>query len=144
MTDFLRDIRDHLLGSTDIVNEFASRVYDDMAPQGAAYPFVLLSDISNQPEYALDGEAGTHTTQVQIDVWTDGTGGRGKAKELGELIRNRLSGYRGQFGEGEYGTARQIRYNAVAAPPLEGSHIHRRRISMDYEFIHSADVPTLS
>lgn len=144
MTDILRDIRDHLLGSSNITNEFGDRIFDDVAPQGIQYPYILISDMSSDPLEALDGEVGTHDALIQIDVWTDGTGGRGKAKELGEMIRNRLNGYRGQFGDGSYGTAHQRRYNALSAPPLEGSNIHRRRISMDYQIIHSADVPTFT
>jgi hypothetical protein len=146
MTFILKDIRDRLETSTNIANEFGERIYADTAPQNAVYPFILLSDLSAQPEYYLEGEVGTHTSQIQVDVWTDGTGGKQKANELGELVRNRLSGYRGTIGgeEGAYGTIRMIRNDSTAPPPLEGSSEHRRRVSMDFEIIHSADVPTLT
>lgn len=153
MTYLLKDIRDHLIASTAIVNEFSDRVFDSTIPQALRddlrrnrelYPCIVLSDISAEPEYYLGGESGKHTSQVQIDVWTDGTDGPQKCKELGELVRNRLSGYRGQFGTGCWGTSRMIRNNTVAAPPIDGSDTHRRRNSMDFEVIHSADVPTLT
>lgn len=144
MTFILKDIRDRLEASTAIANEFGERIYADVAPQNVAYPFILLSDLSAQPEYALSGEASAHTSQIQVDVWTDGTGGKQKANELGELVRNRLSGYRGTIGSGAYGTIRQIRSDTTAPPPLEGSDQHRRRVSIDYEVIHSADVPTFT
>lgn len=144
MTFILRDIRDRLEASSNIANEFGERIYADVAPQSVTYPFILLSDLSGQPEYALDGEVGTHISQIQVDVWTDGTGGKQKANELGELVRNRLSGYRGTIGDGAYGTIRMIRNDTTAPPPLEGSSEHRRRVSMDFEVIHSADVPTFT
>jgi hypothetical protein len=93
---------------------------------------------------ALKGEVGTHTSIIQIDVWTDGTGGKSKANELGELVRNRLNGYKGQFGTGVYGTARMIRNDSLASQPFDGSDNHRRRVSMDFKIIHSADVPTFT
>jgi hypothetical protein len=146
MTYLTKDIRDHLVVSTAILDAFSDRIYPEKIPQGRqdAYPAIVINDLSNDPEYTLNGEAGLHTTHVQVDVWTDGTGGKAKANELGELIRNRLSGYRGQFGTGVYGTSRMIRNDTVAAPPIDGSDNHRRRVSMDFEIIHSADVPTFT
>jgi hypothetical protein len=144
VTFILKDIRDHLVGSTAIVDAFSDRMFTENAPQGAGYPRLHLNDVSSDPEMYLGGEAGEHTTVVQIDVWTDGSGGKARANELGEMVRNRLSGYRGQFGTGVYGTARMIRNNSVAAPPIPGSDQHRRRYSMDFEVRHSASVPTFT
>lgn len=142
MTFLVKDIADQLLASTAIVNAFSNRVFPEVIPQGSnQYPAIVLNDISNAPEYYLGGESGMHTSTVQVDVWTDGTGGKQKANELGELVRNRLSGYRGQFGTGVYGTARMISNNSNAAAPVDASDNHRRRVSMDFEFIHSAAVP---
>lgn len=144
MTFVLKDIRDHLTNSTAIANEVADRVYADIAPQRTEYPYILLGEVSALPEYHLGGEVGTHTTQVQVDVWTDGTGGRQKANEIGELVRNRLSGYRGQFGTGVYGTSHMTTSHASSEPPPEGSDQHRQRVTMQFELIHSADVPTFA
>lgn len=153
MTYLTKDIADHLKGSTNIVDAFSNRIFpetipqvirDDMGRSQSAYPCLVINDLTNEPEYVLSGEAGVHTSTIQIDVWTDGTGGKAKAVEYSELVRNRLSGYRGRFGEGVYGTSRLIRNNAVAAPPIDGSDINRRRVSMDFEIIHTADVPDFS
>ncbi len=141
MTFVAKDIRDHLAGSAAILDVFSDRMYPDTAPQGVQHPWINISDLSAEPEYSLEGEVGTHTTVIQVDVWTDGKGKRAEAQRLRELIRNRLSGYRGQFGEGCYGTSRLIRDNVVTSPPVNGSDTHRYRVSMDFEIIHSADVP---
>lgn len=141
MTFLAKDIRDHLAGSDNIANEFSNRMFPDVAPQGVEHPWINISDLTNEPEYYLGGEAGLHTTVIQVDVWTDGSGKRAEANRLGELVRNRLNGYRGQFGAGCTGTARMIRNNTVTAPPVNGSDQHRWRVSMDFEVIHTADVP---
>lgn len=146
MTYLSKDVADHLKGSTNIVSAFSDRIYPEVIPQDQrdAECAMVINDLSNEPEYYLGGEAGLHTSVIQVDVWTDGKGGRARANELGELVRNRLSGYRGTFGTGVYGTSRMIRNNTVAAPPIDGSDTHRRRVSMDFEIIHSASVPTLT
>lgn len=147
MTYLLKDIADHLKGSTDVSDEFGIHFYPDFIPQGISWEqAVVLSDISNVPDYYLGGESGTHTSTMQIDVWTDGKGAkpRERLNTLTELVRNRLSGYRGQFGTGCYGTARIVRNNTIAAQPTDGSDNHRLRASMDFEIIHTADVPDLA
>lgn len=147
MTFLTKDIRDHLAGSTAIVNVVSDRMYAESVPQGKGeldYPCIVINDVSSDPEMYLGGEAGVHTTVIQIDAWTDGSGGKAAINTLSELIRNRLNGYRGQFGTGCSGTARMIRNNSVAAPPVDGSDQHRRRASLDFEIIHTADVPTFT
>jgi hypothetical protein len=149
VTYLTKDIRDHLTGSTAIVDAFSDRIFPEELRTSTGlkrevYPCILISDLTNEPEYALRGEVGLHTTMIQIDVWTDGTGGKQRLNELAELVRNRLSGYRGQFGTGSYGTAHLRRNDSLAAPPVDGSNVHRRRQSMDFEIIHTADVPTLT
>jgi hypothetical protein len=105
----------------------------------------VINDLSNTPEYYLGGEVGSHESVIQIDVWTNGDGGRARANELGELVRNRLSGYRGALGSGVFcNMCEMIRNNTVAADPADGSNVHRRRNSMDFRIRHTADVPTYS
>lgn len=151
MTFLIKDIRDHLAGSTNIVNAFGDNIYAGVMPQtdSNGQPlkpqfYAIINDLSNEPELYLGGEAGTHISTIQIDVWTDGTGRSAKANELGELIRNRLNRYRGTFGTGCYGTAEMIRNNTVTVPPVDGSANHRWRVSMDFKIIHTAAVPTFT
>lgn len=146
MTNLLRDIRDHLQTDSDVSDAFGDRMYPDVVPQGTAYPYINLSSISNSPEYDLDGEIGTHVSIVTVDVWTNGTGRRAAAERLGDLVRNMLSGFKGQLGtEGQWvnGCA-MIRNNILAGDPLPGSDEHRRRVSMDFQITHTAAVPTFS
>lgn len=153
MTFVLKDIADHLRGSTAIVDAVENRIYPDVIPQEernsggnrmALFPCIVLQIVSGQPEYALRGEAGVHQTTVQVDVWTDGDRGSYHANELSELVRNRLSGYRGTFGSGCRGTARLVRSNSLPVEPVDASDQFRRRVSMDFDLIHTAAVPDLT
>lgn len=137
---------DHLRGSTAIVDAFSDRIYPELIPQHVRdwQEAMVVNEISTVPEMYLGGEVGRHTSIIQVDVWTDGQGGRKRANDLGELVRNRLSGYRGQFGTGCFGVAEMIRSDTLASDPLPGSDIHRRRVSMDFRVGHTADVPTLT
>ncbi len=153
MTFLTENIVDHLKGSTAILDAFSNRIFAGIIPQdwtdgagnkASAYPCIVINNISNNPENSLAGEIGLHTTTMQIDVWTDGTGGARKVNELSELIRNRCNFYRGAIGTGVYGTIRQVRHNELDSPPVDGSDDYPRRISKDFEFIHTADVPTFA
>ncbi len=145
MTYLIQDIRDHLVGSTAIVNDVGSNIFADVIPQGTQYErAIVISEIAGDPEYYLGGEAGLHTSKIQIDYWTNGVGGPSEANTGRELIRNRLNGYRGTFGTGCYGTARMITDNSGFVAPIDGSDLNQRRVSMDFEIIHSADVPTFT
>ena len=145
MTYLIKDIRDHLMGSALLADAVGTHIYPEVIPQGVTWEAaIVLQEINSLPEYTLAGEVGTHITTMQVDIWTDGTGGRPRVTEIAELVRNRLSGYRGQFGDGEFGTARLVRSDSLAASPTDGSVTHKRRISQDYEIIHTADVPTFA
>lgn len=153
MTFVLKDIADCLIASADIADAVENRIFPEVIPQEvrnsqgqrtSVYPCLVLGIVSNQPEYALRGESGKHQTTIQVDVWTDGDRGSFHANEISELVRNRLSGYRGQFGTGCYGTARLVRCNSLPVEPVDGSDTHRRRISMDFELIHTATAPDLT
>lgn len=147
MTNLLRDIRDHLQTSEDINEAFGDRIFPDVVPQKTAYPYINLSDVSGSVPYSLAGEVGTHESIITVDVWTDGTGRRAAAERLGELVRNMLSGYRGQLGESGqmcYGCTLQRPLQILASDPLPGSDQHRRRASMDFSIHHPAAVPTFT
>lgn len=145
MTFLLKDIRDHLVGSVDIHDQFGEAIYADVIPQeSTSKQAIVLTIISGVPEYGLRGEVGLHVTQLQLDVYTDGDGKAYRLNELSELVRNRLNGYRGQFGEGCYGTARITGGAGTSLPPQDASSRHKLRYSMDLEIIHTAAVPTFT
>src|SRR5574343_1201324 len=134
MTYLVKDIRDQLAASTAVLDAFSDRIFPDAIPQEVRdsdggrrtlYPAIVLNEISAQPEFDLGGESGVHATQLQLDIYTDGSGGRQRANELGELVRNRLSGYRGQFGSGCRGTCRLLRQAVTSDEPRDASDTRR-------------------
>lgn len=153
MTYLAKDIRDHLVGSTAIQNAFSTRIYPGVIPQeernsGGSrrelYPCIVYTEVTGRPENYLGGESGVHQTRIQLDIYTDGTGGQQRLNELTELVRNRLSGYRGTFGTGCYGTAHLERNEPLTMTPQDGSDKHRRRQVMEFLITHTAAVPTLT
>jgi hypothetical protein len=155
MTYLVRDIRDHLDGSQAIRSEVSDRIFPDRIPQrlyddqgrvrDSAFPCIVIGEISGTPEYTLAGEAGVHMSTVQIDVWTDGRKGPQETKDIAEAVRNRLSGYRGTLGSGVHArNCMLVRNDTSTIAPFDGSDNFRRRASMDFRIIHSADVPTFT
>jgi hypothetical protein len=144
MTFLAKDLRDFLRDSPNCYDVFGERIYDSRLPQGLVGDALVINIVSQQPEYYLGGEVGLHMSQVQIDVWSNGERGAAGANELAEKVRNRLSGYRGDMGDGFCNHARIIRYDSTAPEPIDGSNLHRRRVSMDFEITHTADVPSFS
>lgn len=136
-------VRDFLAASLDIAEVVGSRIYADAAPQGEHGDRIIISHLGATPEYSLSGEINRSMTRLQLDFWSEGKEGYGQAKVAGELIRKRLSGYRGMLNETvECFSARFIRGPEIlASPPTDGSPIHRRRSSMDVELVHSVSVP---
>lgn len=155
MTYLVRDIRDHLDGSQAIRNEVSNRIFPDRIPQKlrddsgnvlpSAFPCIVIGEISGVPEYTLAGEAGVHMSTVQVDVWTDGRKGPQETKDIAELVRNRLSGYRGTLGTGVHArNCMLVRNDTSTVAPADGSENYPRRASMDFRITHSADVPTFT
>jgi hypothetical protein len=146
MTFLAKDIRDHIKGSVDCLDAFGDHIYESIIPQGVSYEAALVINIiSQQPDYYLGGEVGSHQTQVQLDVYTNGQGSAVRANEVAELVRNRLSGYRGQLGEGCFCSNAMLRSGeADPVPAVDGSDLHKRRVRLDFEIRHTADVPTFA
>lgn len=133
------------MASEAITSDVGGNIFPDMIPQGTDWETaIVLSDQSAEPDYYLGGEAGRHTAVIQVDYYTKGTNGKYAANNGGELIRNRLSGYRGQFGSGCSGVARLVRCNTLAAEPIDATDQWRYRVSMDFEINHTATQPTFS
>lgn len=140
-------VRDWLLGSENITNQVANRCYPDgLVPQGEKQDRIVLTEISFTPDMYLGGESGSGETVLQIDYWADGQSKRAKAKLGGELIRNRMSGYRGALNEFVTAACCELIRGpeVVAMSPTDGSASQRYRCSSDYRIRHTTPVPDFS
>lgn len=52
-----------------VVALVGTRIYPEMAPASAPFPYVVVQEISVESHYHLDGASGTHDTLVQVDCW---------------------------------------------------------------------------
>ena len=144
--DCPKAVRDFLSGSAELVNLVSSRIYPDHAPEDLNSDFILITESNFTPASGLAGEVGTATSVIQIDFWASGKNGRGRAKEGGALIRNRLSEYRGALNDTIFANGCHfIRGPQIlASTPVDKSGVHRMRCSMDVEIIHTVNVPTFA
>lgn len=91
----VQPLRAWLLSDTAISNVVGLRVFPLRADQGSDYPLVILQQVSMTPELHSLGETGLVQTRLQITAWAKTYK---VARELGELIRLRISGYTGELG----------------------------------------------
>jgi hypothetical protein len=85
----------YLISKTAITALVATRIYPLIAPEGAAYPFLIYQRISTQHEHNMAGSSGLATATVQLDAYSDTYA---EAKSIGNAIRTALDGYRGSMG----------------------------------------------
>src|SRR5690606_1946302 len=139
------DIATHLTGSQPISGLIGDRVFAKSAPEGAEWPRIVLSTISDDPEYGLQGEVGIDRALVQVDCWakdTNGANGLWQADRLAKAVRNRLSGYRGTAGDTFICSATIVRNSDDDEPVKAGSDERKYRYSMDFEIVYqTATVP---
>jgi len=141
----LADLRTHLLSFTDITNKIGTRVYINRAPEKTPTPYLIISRTSGTPQYSLDGEIGKAQSMLEITAWDRDPNGPYKANVIGDLVRDKLSGWRGNWCD-----------TYVDGCTLEGEPIDRDEIPNDgssdgwhavdqtYQVTHSSPVPTLS
>jgi hypothetical protein len=93
------DVIGLLLATAPITALVADRVCPARRPQGSPMPVIVVTRISGAPEYADDGEIGLEAVRLQIDSWaTTYTA----AKQLGRLVRDRLSAFSGVYGATDF------------------------------------------
>lgn len=69
-----------------------TRVYEEVVPQGAAYPAITYTTIGGERGYTLNNTNRQAINRVQVSVWAqDGIGRR----RLADAVAARLDGYRG-------------------------------------------------
>jgi Protein of unknown function (DUF3168) len=94
-------LRQFLLGLTDLAALVADRVFPAPAPQNAIMPLVTLQRISTAREYALQGRVGLAGAVIQIDCWADApeyAGSYALAKQIAETVRLSLESFQGFMG----------------------------------------------
>lgn len=97
MKDIRKALRAYLLADAGIATLVSDRVYFIKMKQGNVDPCIVFSRISGAGVYHHGGDSGLAMPRYQIDAWSK-TGDA--ATTLANLIKDRLSGYRGVMGSG--------------------------------------------
>lgn len=112
-----KELRTLILNAVNATVDWVAR------PQGAAYPGVVLTTISNNSGLTFDGADDMSSTRVQVDIYAKEYG---EAEGIARQIQTTLEGYRGGAILGAvYQGERDSREIGEDSKPF--------RISQDYE-----------
>ena len=137
-------IRDFLRDDADITARVAARIYSGRVPQNTNGELLIISGITNIPEYTISGEAGkaSHVVQVMAYAATPKA-----AFTLAELVRNRFSGYRGALGDDDASSVERceiVSSGAGEVAPEDESDIWAFTYRLDFALFEATTIPTLA
>lgn len=135
-----RAVNDYLLADAGINAAVGGRVYDGRIPKGKPLPAIVLQVVTEGAYYELQNESAVRAPIIQIDVYDRDP--KAQSDTIAELIRSRLSGYRGALNDETFcDCAVRQRYNQFDEPPDDGTDNWIRRVSTDYRIHYFAAVP---
>jgi len=85
----------YLTAQSSITNLIGSRIYPDVAPQGASIPLVVYSKQSTDRQVTLKRSVGICTARIQLDVFGSS---RTVCETIVEAIRLAVDGFHGNWG----------------------------------------------
>lgn len=137
-------LAEYLWADEEITNRVEHRIYPGHAPVGVLGELIVIREINRNPEYTIDLEAGIHDLIVQVDCYAAGPK---SAYNLAELVRLRLSGYRGTIGREDPAnieSARIINARQVQERPADNSDKWTHRYQMDFAMFVHTTIPTFT
>jgi hypothetical protein len=141
----LADLADYLTNKQDIHAIVEGKVYANRAPRHASAPYILLGRVSEQTPYSLAGEIGITQAIVQVACWASDPGGPYAASELAELVRDKISGYRGDWGSTFVSDCSLVSGPVeIQEAPDDASDNWFHAVSMDFMVTHAREVPSLT
>ena len=128
---------------TDLAAAISGRIYSDIAPENATYPFVVIQRISREDFYNVSsGHDDVCAEQWQVDSYSDTLS---ESEDVAELIRLHLDVYSGNMGTGaQLVVVRSVRQAGIFDDSeLETDDSQRRiyRRSATFEIIHETPQP---
>lgn len=137
-------LKEHFLDSDAIRDRTGPRIRSGHAEPEDRGEAIVLQEISNTPEYHLAGEAGIGEIVVQIDCYSSTPR---HAYTLGQLVRNRISGYRGIIGKTDpqlMQSCRLISSGQEQEEPQDASRDWTHRYRQDFALFMSSTIPTFT
>jgi len=128
MKDIRPALRAFLLADAGIAAIVATRVFPIKLPQGTKTASIVYTRISGAGIYHMGGESGLSMPRYQIDSWAPNGDA---ATTLANLIKDRLSGYRGVMGSGGAAVTVQGVFMAAEMEDYDDA-VQMSRMSRDY------------
>lgn len=94
LADIRPGLRAYLLGDNAIAALVGTRIHPVKLPQGQTQPSIVYSRISAIGEHHMQGSSGLARPRIQIDCWAQSAD---IATALGNLVKERIDGFRGQM-----------------------------------------------
>ena len=138
------NIRDFLRDVPEITQRVEHRIRPGRLEQSDSGEAIVLQEVSRTPEVHLGGEVGLHDVVLQVKCYSDTAKA---AFTLAELVRNRLSGYRGPIGDQGEGFIQSTRIIASGADEEDledDSDEFRYTYRWDFAMHTTETIPTFS
>ena len=137
---FAFDFQTYLSGRGNLSAHVGTRVYYERAPLGAALPYIVHTQDGSDPTYSLTGETGTTADSFEVTAFAQTAL---KAMQIGDELRNVLSGYRGRMGSETRCDARIIDRFSGYETPDDGSDRGTYYCTLRIEVVHANELPTM-
>lgn len=141
----IAELATHLRSKPSLTTLIGNAVYSKRAPHGVGNRYVLLSKFGGDPKYSLTGEVGTTHSILQVSCWARDPNGAVVANQIGDAIRNLISGFRGEWGDTFVSdcslTSEPTEQDEA---PDDGSDRWWHGVSQDYRVTHAQFVPALN
>lgn len=89
-------LRTLLITDGTITGLIGERCYGVLLPQDPTLPALVLTTISDSPDYTHQNASGLEETRFQIDSWAASLSG---ARALAAAVKSKLSGFEGAAGD---------------------------------------------
>jgi hypothetical protein len=117
-------LRSYVLADATVAALAGTRMYPRRLPQGPTLPALVYQRVDTRRLHDFDGPDGLPRARVQIAAWAANVQG---ATDAAALVRARLDGYRGAWGDVEVGACL-----CVAERDLDDPETGRSAVVMDY------------
>lgn len=130
-----------LADSDDVRNRLGARMFPGVARQGESLPYLTVRQIGTERFNDLAGEDSIASVTYQLTTWaaTDT-----ETREIDELIRLRISGYRGLMDSTYVHGCTIENQREQQIKPAEGSDHWLFGKSTDYQITFNQPVPTFA
>ena len=131
----------YLTAQVGITNLVSTRLYPSVAPESAAKPYVIFSDVTSDHKHHLTAAAGIVIKRVQFTIYATSAL---IADAIKEAFRAELDGFRGVMGTDSLDVRHVMLSNEIDGfnNPIDGDQTGIHTTILEYEICHSESVPT--